>query len=300
MESIVRSEIYDAVRRKNALDQLCARYSVIKKSVIGKSCGGRDIYAFQIGAGEEACLFAAAFHGSEHITAVVLMMFLEEAARAASENAYLAGLNLNKSIRGRSLIFVPCVNPDGCEISACGAAGCGNRVAAIGKLCRQDFVHWNANLRGVDINHNFDAGWQELRRKEIEAGIYGPRRSRFGGNAPESEPETVALTALCRSRRIRHVAALHSQGEVIYYRYGEKTPERGVRMAQIMATASGYRPEYPAGLAVGGGFKDWFIETFARPGFTIELGKGQNPLPPESAREIYEKAREMLTLCAIM
>ncbi len=28
-----------------------------------------------------------------------------------------------------------------------------------------------------------------------------------------------------------------------------------------------------------GGYKDWFIQDFNRPGYTLELGEGQNPLP---------------------
>ena len=163
-----------------------------------------------------------------------------------------------------------------------------------------DFAHWNANFRGVDINHNFDAGWEQLRILEEKKGIYGPSKTRFGGYRPESEPETVALTQLCRSIQIRHVLALHSQGEVIYWNYGNKTIPRSRKMAEIMATSSGYALDIPIGLASGGGFKDWFICEFLRPGFTVELGLGENPLPCESAEAIYEKVEEMLMLCTIM
>ena len=70
-------------------------------------------------------------------------------------------------------------------------------------------------------------------------------------------------------------------------------------MAQIAASVSGYRAAQPQGLAGHGGFKDWFIEKTGRPGFTIEMGKGQNPLPIEQFEEIYQKAREMLLLFAL-
>ena len=71
-------------------------------------------------------------------------------------------------------------------------------------------------------------------------------------------------------------------------------------MAEIMAATSGYALDVPMGLAFGGGFKDWFIKEFMRPGFTIEVGRGANPLPIEDAHEIYAKLREMLTITAIM
>jgi g-D-glutamyl-meso-diaminopimelate peptidase len=37
------------------------------------------------------------------------------------------------------------------------------------------------------------------------------------------------------------------------------------------------------------GYKDWFIQEFRKPGFTIELGSGINPLPLSQFDEIYEE-----------
>lgn len=37
------------------------------------------------------------------------------------------------------------------------------------------------------------------------------------------------------------------------------------------------------------GFKDWYIQEFKRPGFTLELGKGINPLPLSQFNELLEK-----------
>ena len=71
-------------------------------------------------------------------------------------------------------------------------------------------------------------------------------------------------------------------------------------MAHILAATGGYALDVPTGTAQGGGFKDWFVSRFERPGFTVELGRGVNPLPCSSALRIYLKAREMLTICAIL
>lgn len=67
-----------------------------------------------------------------------------------------------------------------------------------------------------------------------------------------------------------------------------------------MATSSGYALDTPVGIAEGGGFKDWFITEYGRPGFTVELGLGENPLLPENAEEIYNRVKEMLMLFLIM
>ena len=300
MDRIVNPCEYDYITRNKIMEELCKKYPFIKKSIIGKSCLGHDIKALKIGSTQGYCLITAAFHGSERITATVLLMFIENLCRAIAEDGIIAGLKARRALVGRGVIFVPCVNPDGCDISLLGTKAAGNRAAEIAKLCKNDCTHWNSNLRGVDINHNFNAGWEELRKLERESGIYGPAPTRFGGFAPESEPETKALTELCRRIEMRHVIALHSQGEVIYWSYGAKKIPRARKMAEIMATSSGYALDVPIGLAAGGGFKDWFITEFSRPGFTVELGLGENPLPIEDTEKIYNRVEEMLMLCAIM
>lgn len=300
MEKIVSSCEYDYFERKKLISSICERYKFVRKTVIGKSCSGKDITALKIGAASEYGLITAAFHGSERITSTVLLMFIEELCKAIKNNGYICGINAQRALRGRGVIFVPCVNPDGCDISLLGAKGCGNKADFVAKLCKNDFSHWNANLRGVDINHNFNADWDAVREKEKALGIYGPAPTRFGGYKPESEPETVALTELCRNVAIRYVVALHSQGEVIYWSYGHKQPSRSRKMAEIMATSSGYALDVPSAIATGGGFKDWFIKEYNRPGFTIELGKGENPLPATESEKIYKQVSEMLTLITIM
>lgn len=300
MQRIVKSVDYDYAEMKKIIDALCCRNPVLQPFTIGKSCAGREITAIKINSDTEYVLFAAAFHGSEHITSNVLLMFLEEFATAYTHNNSIADINVRKAMGNRGIIFVPCVNPDGCEISIRGALGCGKEAGNIYKMSKGDFLHWNANLRGVDINHNFDAGWQKLHELERKSGILGPSATRFGGYAPHSEPETIAMVNLCKQYNIHHALALHSQGEVIYWSYNGYESKTSKQMAEIMAATSSYALDVPVGLAYGGGFKDWFISEYLRPGFTVELGKGKNPLPITDAQKIYSGIREMLTITAIM
>lgn len=300
MERIVKSVDYDYFEMQNIINVLCCRTPVFRRFCIGKSCAGRDITAIKIDSQTEYVLFAAAFHGSEHITSNILLTFLEEFGYAYTNNRSIAGINVRKALGDRGVIFVPCVNPDGCEISIHGALGCGKEAGDIYKICKGDFTHWNANLRGVDINHNFDAGWQELHNLERKSGILGPASTRFGGERPHSEPETVALVNLCQEYNIHHAVALHSQGEVIYWSYNGLESKNSKQMAEILAATSGYALDVPVGLASGGGFKDWFIARYLRPAFTVEVGRGKNPLPINDAYEIYKDVREMLTITTIM
>lgn len=294
------TEISDYIAVQRKIENLSKQYPFVGTFSVGKSCAGRDITAIRVGRASEYSLIVAAIHGSEAITASVLLRFAEDLCRALKENGSLAGFHVQRALTGRGAIFVPLVNPDGCEIALHGASGAGALAPFVQKLARNDFAHWNANLRGVDINHNFAAGWEELREAELKKGIIGPAPRQFGGYYPESEPETKALVELCRTRRIRHVVALHSQGEVIYWRFDRCEPPRSRKMAEIFATCSGYALDDPTDLAVGGGFKDWFIQEFYRPGFTVELGKGTNPLPPEQAEPIYHSVQELLMLATVM
>ncbi len=300
MKRIIKSVDYNYSEMKKIIDALCCRNRFLQQFSIGKSCAGRDITALKIPSQSEYVLFAAAFHGSEHITSNILLMFIEDFCTAYAQNKSLCGINIRKALGNRGVIFVPRVNPDGCEISICGALGCGKEAGKIYKMCQGDFTHYNANLRGVDINHNFDAGWKQLRELEKKSGILGPAPTRYGGELPHSEAETQAMVNLCKEYNIHHALALHSQGEVIYWSYNGLESEVSRRMAEIMATTSGYALDVPVGLASGGGFKDWFISEYLRPAFTIEVGRGENPLPINRAEKIYIDVCEMLTISSIM
>ena len=276
------------------------QYPFLTVHTLGKSVLGRPIWALQFGESRERVLFAGAFHGMEWLTCSLLLCFAEELCFALDRGFHMADLDVRRALLGRGLVIVPCVNPDGVEICLHGAdAALGLRDSVL-RIGDGDTDHWQANARGVDLNHNFDAGWYILRQLEQESGITGPAATRFGGYAPESEPETQLLTALCRSVAFRHVLAFHSQGEEIYWHYGNHIPHNAALMARIFAMTSGYRAAAPNGLAAHGGFKDWFIAEFDRPGFTIEIGRGQNPLPLRDLQPIYDQLREMMTLAAIM
>lgn len=259
--------------------RLKKRIPDLKIELFGRSLLGRGLYALHIGKGSRSLLLAGAFHGMEHLTAALLLRYSGD---------------LRETLLPCRVTIVPMVNPDGVAIQTGGMAQAGRFAPLVKKVSGGDTSHWQANARGVDLNHNFDAGWQELRQREIAAGITGPSPTRFGGYYPESEPESHALAQLCRREQFSMAAALHSQGEEIYWEYGEKTPRRSLEIARAMAEVSGYRVASPEGLAVGGGMKDWFLTAFCRPAFTIEVGKGENPLPDSDLNAIYEKVKPML------
>lgn len=300
MDRLVVPQPADSGAVRGLIAALRGRYRFLDAAPIGRSVLGREIMGLLIGSGRERVLYAAAFHGQEWMTSLVTLRLCEDICRALAGDGRIAGMNLPQALSGRSLVLIPQMNPDGVDIALHGSGIAGTYARTVRELGGNEPGQWQANARGVDLNHNFDAGWKLLRAIEEESGIHGPAPRQYGGPAPESEPETASLAGLCRRVPFRHVLALHSQGEEIYWRYGDRTPPRSQVMAEVMAATAGYTAADPEGLASHGGFKDWFIQEFNRPGFTIELGRGCNPLPLEDFEALYEKAQEMLLLAALM
>lgn len=291
---------FDLNLREKFIENLCQKYPFVKCETIGKSLCNRDIRGLKIGSEKNAVLFAAAFHGMEWLTSLLVLKFAESLCTAICDNLTINGINIQDFLTQKGLVVVPCVNPDGVEISLNGAKTAGMYESLVNKIAPKSCTDsWQANARGVDLNHNFDANWRELHSLEAKRGIIAPAHTRYGGTKPESEPETQAIVRLCEKFNFRHVLAFHSQGEEIYWNFGNETPKKSLYMGKTMAKLSGYKLSEPEGLAVGGGFKDWFIEKIERPGFTIEIGKGKNPLPLDDINQVYQKLHDMLIYCAL-
>lgn len=282
------------------IDALRKKYPEITPTVYGRSKAGRPIFLLSIGTGKENIFYSAGFHGCEWITILTAIRFFEDIAVSQKEGKLLNGYDFNKILKAKRLVFMPCVNPDGTEIAINGFHCAREYYQIVKSVGKNDHIHWNANAAGIDINHNFDAGWEKLKQMELVQGIKTPAPTRFGGLAPESEPETRAVTTLCRQIDFSRAMALHSQGEEIFWEYGENTPAESRSIALKLAEKSGYTLVENSGLASHGGFKDWFIDELKKPAFTVELGKGENPIPLRFFEGIYEKALPMLAEFAAM
>ena len=289
----------DLKHRNAIINQLCQKYDFIRHFSIGTSLCGNKIDALHIGNTKNRVLYCAGFHGSEYLTVLTLLKFAEECASSIDRNKKIDGRSIGDFLKIRGLTLIPCVNPDGVEIAVNGAKSVGAFSQLVQNLC-DDPRKWKANARGVDINHNFNAGWQSLHQREKQLGITGPAPTRFGGNRPESEPETRALTQLCRKIDYERALALHSQGREIYCSYSKHTPLLSFRLASVFSQASGYNIAFPEEIATGGGFKDWFIEFFRRPALTVEMGLGENPLPLSDFESEYEIVRSILCLGVVV
>lgn len=85
----------------------------------------------------------------------------------------------------------------------------------------------------------------------------------------------------------RLIITYHTQGKEIYWQFQNYAPAEAEDIGNIFASVSDYtlaNVPYESGFA---GLKDWFIQDYRRPGYTIEAGIGTNPLPISQFDEIY-------------
>lgn len=259
------------------LDKLAVPYFEI-----GKSIEGRSLYMFKLGCGEKQIFFNGAHHGLEWLTTPVLIRFTLDCLNAIRKGTRLSGFDVEELFRRVTLHILPMVNPDGIEIAA-----------------QNPEKLWQSNARGVDLNHNYDAGFEIYKETEKKENIL-PGATRYSGAFPESEPETQAVCRYVRENPMDLCVALHSQGEVIYYEYFDLTPPSAKDICNLLCAQSGYLPDKTDRYSSYGGFKDWFIKEFRKPAFTFEIGKGKNPLPCYQFDGVYQKVLPLLLLAGFL
>ena len=285
---------YEAVTQ--VIDILRERYDFLYVTSIGESILSKNLHMVTIGNenADKTILYVGAHHGCEWITTLILLRFINELCEYYKGGKQPFGINLQNMLTTRCLRIVPMINPDGVDLQINGIDRNNILYDRIMKMSNGDFSKWQANARGVDLNHNYGAGFSEYKRIEKELGITAGK-TRYSGEYPFSEPESGALSSLIKfDETIKMILTLHSAGEEIYYSSGEYAPAGADVIAKKLSKLSGYKLSSPEGLASYGGLTDWFIREFDRPSFTIECGKGETPLPVTSYYEIYASIREML------
>ncbi len=292
----------DCVRFTSVVMELCvdgllARYPFLHAGRVGTSVLGRPIHRLRLGAGEPQVLYNGAHHANEWITAPLLLRFLERYAAACANGGKIFDIDALTLYSKITLNMVPLVNPDGVDLVT-GLTSGGpvyRRAAALSAACPEvPFPSgWKANIRGVDLNLQYPAGWENAVVIKKEKGIRGPGPRDFAGPGPLSEPESRALYDLTLSQEYALTLSYHTQGRVIYWKYLEferkihtrrhrNSPRSGYAVEEtptcrdMPVTRTGSYPALPAGLH-------------------LESREGTSPLPLSQFSGIYG---ENLALCA--
>lgn len=282
---------------------LAARYPFLFTGEIGKSVLGRPLWLLRLGTGENRVLFHGGIHANEWITTPLLLKFAEELAAAFASGGQILDRSAAEILDYASVTLVPQVNPDGAdlvtgELTQGESFRQAERIAA--DYPRFPFPDgWKANLRGTDLNLQFPAGWEAAKKNKAEQGIVSPAPADYVGPAPLSAPESRALYDFTLALQPRLTLSLHTQGREIYWRYGDCEPMGSRQIGELFARLSGYALADPPGES-SAGYKDWFLDAFCRPGYTIEAGQGTNPLPLTDFDAIYRNVLPILVTGALV
>ena len=303
--SVVRTEVpMTSALNEQTIKQLAEMYPFIEVEKLTDTAFGRPVWAMIMGDGEREVLYTAAHHANEWITAPILLKFAEDLAQAFQTDGEIGGVSARELLRRTRIHLVPMVNPDGVDL----VTGAIQPLTPEYDRARQiagNFPNipfpdgWKANLNGVDLNLQYPAGWMIARELKFSQGFDRPAPRDYVGRAPLDQPESRALAEYTEEVDPDLVLAYHTQGKVIYWQFRDYQVPGAKLLGEEFARLSGYEladVPYESSFA---GYKDWFIQRFRRPGYTIEAGAGENPLPIEQFDEIYRDNLPILVTAAM-
>ena len=293
-----------AERCNQMIEKIVQTYPFCRSELLTTTAFQRPIRTLVIGNGPRKVIFSAAHHANEWITALVLLKYAEELALAIQSGGQLFGRDAQTIADAATIYMVPMVDPDGVDLVV-GAIRPGDIQFDLAQRLAQDYPTipfpggWKANLLGVDLNLQYPAGWLMAREIKFSQGYVRPGPRDYVGRAPLNQFETQALAGYTEFVDPDLVLAYHSQGKEIYWKFRDIEIPGARELGEKFAEVSGYTladTPYASGFA---GYKDWFIQNFRRPGYTIEVGSGENPLPLSQFDEIYRDNLGILTIAAL-
>ena len=288
---------------KQIIDDLVATYPACRTEMLATTVFQRPIPILAIGNGPRRVIFTASHHANEWITTPVLLKFAEEFAQAIQNVDRIYDRDARQLSQQVTIYMVPMVDPDGVDLVT-GAIQPGSAQYELAEQLSANYPFvpfpdgWKANLLGVDLNLQYPAGWLRAREIKFSQGFTKPGPRDYVGMAALDQFETRALANYTRNINPDLILAYHSQGKEIYWQFQDIEIPGARELGLKMADASGYTladVPYASGYA---GYKDWFIQEFRRPGYTIEVGQGINPLPITQFDEIYRDNLPILAIAA--
>ncbi len=284
--------------------EIASRYPFCRTELLATTAFQRPIRTLVIGNGPRKVIYSASHHANEWITSLVLLKFGEELAQAISENGRIGGEDAAAISDAATIYMVPMVDPDGVDLVV-GAIQPGEVQYAVARQLGDNYPAipfpegWKANLLGVDLNLQYPAGWLQAREIKFSQGFTRPGPRDYVGRAPLGQIESRALAGYTEAIDPDLILAYHTQGKVIYWQFRDYFVPGAEELGEEFARVSGYSLEEVPFNSSFAGYKDWFIQRFRRPGYTIEVGEGENPLPLSQFDEIYRDNVGILTTAAL-
>ncbi len=265
-----------------------------KLEKIGSSVEGRTLYALKVGNGSKEILMDASMHAREHMTTNVLLEMIDEYTYHYLKGTKFNSMNVKTILDRVSIWFVPMMNPDGVTLVQSKA----NASIATKKLNNgsTNYNRWKANIRGVDLNRNFDGGWAK------KTSTKAPSYKNYKGPKAFSEPESQALRSFVAKHKFKSYISYHSSGSILYYYNYQKSTalKRDLSVAKMINNVTGYRIMPPTGETGSGASTDWFIMNYKMPGITVEIAPyvGETVVPLKYWDSVWKKNKTIGLLSA--
>ena len=304
MEKAWNLQPVTAQNTQREIESLLRTYPFMRSERLTTTAFGRPISTLVVGNGPRKVLYSAAFHGNEWITTPILLTFARQFGEAIVSGGEIGGQNARALKDAVTIYMVPLVNPDGVDLVT-GAIDPASPEYALATALSENYpgipfpAGWKANLLGVDLNLQFPAGWAKAREIKFMQGFTRPGPRDYVGRAPLDQVESRAMEGYPQVIDPALVLAFHSQGEEIYWQFEDVLVPGARELGERLAQVSGYTladTPYNSSFA---GYKDWFIKMYRRPGYTVEVGRGENPLPIEQFPEIYRATLPILVEAAL-
>ena len=292
----------------------------ISTETIGTTLDQRAIYQAVIGnanASKHVIVYYS-LEGTDYIDTVLAMNQLEAYCKARKNGTTYKNHALDSIFADVCVHVIPMANPDGVSIcqygmdairtdearSALQAAYDADVAAGLTADPIETYVQtYSANANGVDLNKNFDIGWEEY-----TAGPAGPSSSGYKGSAAMSEQETQALVNLAGSVSTAAVIGYGTNGQTVEYGYGYQGPAaQGVAgvsnigfdgLVTALTGKTGYTAaemqKYDATNA--GGASEYFMHVMNIPAVTIKAGSGDVPLNETQMSSIWQANSDVLPM----
>lgn len=286
--------VYSLGKAMREMEELSYRFSkVLKMEEIGHSVKGRPIYCLILGTGKEHIQLSGTHHAREWMTTWLLLRMIREYAASLEQGQSIFGYPLPSYLAQVSLHLIPIVNPDGYLLATEGWERAGLSYEAYRRMADVSGIGdhywlWKANIRGVDLNRQYDMNWEKIKNSPDY-----PAAMNFKGREPYSEPEVETLLRRTTEEVPIAVMAYHSAGEEIYWDHGQtgRQRERDEALARGLAEKTGYSLVENED-SIAGGFADWFVELYRRPGFTVEIGREPHPVDLSQGEKIWQDNKE--------
>lgn len=301
------NSMYSYEKMVKDLRKLEATYrGKIKVQTIAVTKDNRNVYEVIIGnpMNEKHLIIHASIHAREYMTSLLVMKQMEFYLYNCDKASY-RGKTYQELFHNITFHILPMVAPDGVCISQFGLEGI--KSERIKKDVKEWFKRdrtteattvsfgsylkfWKANANGVDLNRNFNYGWDEF------VGISYPSAEKYKGKTAESEPESNALVRLIKILKPVVAISYHATGSVIYWDYGQagNLHKRCKDLVHTLSKITGYEIKYAAtDKQDAAGYGDWAVMVENIPSATIEIGTEQAPLSICEFPKIWKENKDI-------